>query len=188
LTPILVKKPSWKGFTNNNPSYRFLRCPKDDPYCSFWCSYFSFGCSCCSFWVFLQRCHNRSETQTSASTSHEDDYWIETKFQYVRASLVWPWMSCSNRKLASLGENYIPIVFACNSSSSVPRYFHCLARIPQLVGALWTSRTKAKSTRMMADTEVGEAVTREVNKVWKGKNFTIEEDKQLSWQKVACQI
>jgi hypothetical protein len=39
-------------------------------------------------------------------------------------------MSSSNGKLASLGENCILVVFACDSSSSAPRHFHCLARYP----------------------------------------------------------
>jgi hypothetical protein len=54
--------------------------------------------------------------------------------------------------------------------------------ILQVIAALWTSRKSAESARTMAGTEVSEvteAVTGEVTKVRKGKNFTVEEDKQL---------
>jgi hypothetical protein len=51
-------------------------------------------------------------------------------FFILRALLVERWMSCSNRKLASLNENCVPIVSTCNSPSYVLRHFHCPARYP----------------------------------------------------------
>jgi hypothetical protein len=53
-----------------------------------------------------------------------------THVPYFRASPMRCWMSRSNGKLASLNENCVLVVSACDSPSSAPHHFHCLARYP----------------------------------------------------------
>jgi hypothetical protein len=52
----------------------------------------------------------------------------------LRASPMGCWMSHNNGKLASLNENRVPIVSACDFPFSALRHFHCLSRYPVACG------------------------------------------------------
>jgi hypothetical protein len=88
-------------------------------------------------------------------------------------------MSYSNGKLASLGENRVPIVSTCDSPSSTSRNFHYLARYPT---ARWCTRNFLQQSEVNTHDgryRGGRGHDRGGEQGVKGKrkNFTIKKDK-----------
>jgi hypothetical protein len=67
-------------------------------------------------------------------------------------------MSRNNGKLASLNENCVLVVSACDSPSFVPHHFHCLACNPAARLCSLNFPNKFESTYMMVGTEVLEMI------------------------------